>query len=89
MSESSPPAAGRPAADLRKEVEKVLDLIRPSVREDGGDLELVAIDDTGTIRIRLLGACVSCPSAHLTLHHGIERTLRSRLGAHLRVEAVR
>lgn len=83
----APPAPA--STDVRREVERVLDLIRPSVREDGGDLELVEVDPDGTVRIRLLGACVSCPSAHMTLHHGIERTLRTKLGPHLRVEAVR
>lgn len=76
------------AAEFRARVERLLDLIRPSVREDGGDIELVSADPAGLVRIRFLGACVGCPSAGMTLHHGIERTLRSELGPELRVEAV-
>jgi Fe-S cluster biogenesis protein NfuA len=58
------------------------------VQEDGGDLELVSATSDGLVRIRLHGACVGCPSAHQTLHHGIERTLRAELGPSVRVEAV-
>lgn len=71
-----------------QQVERVLARIRPMVQEDGGDLELVSVDPDGLVRIRLHGACVGCPSAHQTLHHGIERALRAELGAAMRVEAV-
>lgn len=74
--------------ELRRRVERVLALIRPAVREDGGDVELVAVDTDGLVRVRLHGACVGCPSAGMTLHHGIERSLRAELGPHMRVEAV-
>lgn len=80
-------AAGSDPA-LRASVERVLALIRPAVREDGGDVELVSAEAEGLVRIRLHGACVGCPSAHLTLHHGIERALRAELGDRIRVEAV-
>ena len=63
-------------------------MIRPAVQDDGGDVELVSVEQDGLVRIRLHGACVGCPSAHLTLHHGIERALRAELGDHIRVEAV-
>ena len=69
-------------------VERLLDRIRPAVQEDGGDLELVSASADGLVQIRLHGACVGCPSANQTLHHGIERTLRAELGPNLRVEAV-
>ena len=73
---------------FRQQVERLLAGIRPAVREDGGDLELVSASSDGLVRIRLHGACVGCPSAHQTLHHGIERTLRAELGPAVRVEAV-
>ena len=73
---------------FRSDVERLLALIRPSVQADGGDIELVSVDPSGLVRIRLLGACVGCPSANQTLHHGIERTLRAELGPSIRVEAV-
>jgi Fe-S cluster biogenesis protein NfuA len=85
-------AAGLPApADatlFRRDVERVLALIRPSVQEDGGDIELVEAVTPDLVRIRFLGACVGCPSSSMTLHHGIERTLRTRLSPAIRVEAV-
>jgi len=73
---------------FQRDVERLLALIRPSVQADGGDIELVSADPAGLVRIRLLGACVGCPSANQTLHHGIERTLRAELGPSIRVEAV-
>lgn len=73
---------------FHKQVERLLAGIRPAVQEDGGDLELVSATGDGLVRIRLHGACVGCPSAHQTLHHGIERTLRAELGPSVRVEAV-
>ncbi len=86
-SEPSLPAAETRGEQLRTEVLRVLALIRPSVQEDGGDIELVSVDDAGLVRIRFLGACIGCPSSGVTLHHGIERSLRGQLGAHIRVEA--
>jgi Fe-S cluster biogenesis protein NfuA len=80
-------AEGR-SAEFRARVEKTLALIRPSVQADDGDIELLSADPSGLIRIRFLGACVGCPSADMTLHHGIERALRTELGPTIRVEAV-
>jgi Fe-S cluster biogenesis protein NfuA len=80
--------AAADAAPFRRDVERVLALIRPSVQEDGGDIELVEAVAPDLVRIRFLGACVGCPSSSITLHHGIERTLRARLGPSIRVEAV-
>ncbi len=70
------------------EVERVLELVRPAVREDGGDVEFVSIDEDGLVKVRFHGACVGCPSAGMTLHHGIERALRTELGSGIRVESV-
>ncbi len=88
----STPSLGEPvtrdAARFTERVAQLLALIRPAIQEDGGDIELVAADPSGLVQIRLLGACVGCPSAGQTLHHGIERTLRAELGPDLRVEAV-
>lgn len=62
---------------LTAQVERVLAAIRPSIQADGGDLELVEITDDGEVRIRLLGACIQCPSADLTLKGGIEQNLKA------------
>jgi Fe-S cluster biogenesis protein NfuA len=60
-------------------VERVLNLIRPAVQSDGGDLELVDITPEGVVRIRFHGACVGCPSAAMTLQMGIERNLKNHV----------
>jgi Fe-S cluster biogenesis protein NfuA len=57
-------------------IEEVLGAIRPALRADGGDVELVGFDETdGIVQIRLMGACGSCPISTLTLKQGIERRL--------------
>ena len=77
MAESNAPAqSSRAEASLRSRVEEILDLMRPAVQADGGDLELVAVTDDGEVRIRFHGACVGCPSSTMTLHSGIERNLK-------------
>lgn len=60
--------------DMHKQVEEVLDKLRPFLLRDGGDVELVDIED-GIVRVRLMGACGSCPSSTITLKAGIERAL--------------
>ena len=72
--------ASRPlGSSLQERVEKILDLIRPSVQSDGGDVELVDISDEGVVRVRFLGACVDCPSSEMTLKMGIERNLKQHI----------
>jgi Fe-S cluster biogenesis protein NfuA len=66
----------------------VINLIRPAVQSDGGDLELVEITPDGTVRIRLHGACVGCPSSSVTLQVGIERNLKAHIPEVKAVEAV-
>jgi Fe-S cluster biogenesis protein NfuA len=72
---------------LHDQVQAVLDLIRPAIREDGGDLELVQVRGDGTVVIRLRGACVGCPSSAMTLQAGIARQLKDRIPAVSGVEA--
>ena len=64
---------------LRDRVAAVLDELRPMVQSDGGDIELVDVDEDGVVRVRLHGACIGCPSATMTLTMGIERTLRDQI----------
>lgn len=73
---------------LRNRVEEILNLIRPAVQADGGDLELVDVSDGGVVRVRFHGACVGCPSSTMTLQAGIERNLRERVPEVVRVESV-
>lgn len=64
---------------VKARVAKVLDKIRPLIQSDGGDIELVEVDDQGVVQVRLHGACVGCPSSTLTLKLGIERNLREQV----------
>jgi Fe-S cluster biogenesis protein NfuA len=61
---------------LRQRVAQVLDLIRPTVQSDGGDVELVDVTADGVVSVRFHGACVGCPSSTMTLQAGIERNLK-------------
>jgi len=62
----------------REEIEKVLDEIRPALRFDGGDVELVDVQEDGTVLVRLVGACSGCGMSVLTLKAGIERVLKQK-----------
>ena len=57
------------------EVETVLARVRPFLRADGGDVELVGLEGNSAA-VRFLGRCAECPTAHITLFHGIEGSLR-------------
>jgi Fe-S cluster biogenesis protein NfuA len=74
--------------DLHQRVGRVLNLIRPVIQADGGDLELVEVTGQGVVRIRLHGACVGCPSSSMTLQLGIERNLKEHVPEVRSVEAV-
>ena len=73
--------------DLKKRVEKSLDTIRPALMADGGNVELVDVED-GIVKVRLQGACGTCPSALMTLKHGIEVRVKEDVPEILEVEAV-
>lgn len=61
---------------LTEQVEAALDLIRPYLIEDGGNVELVAIDDQGEVQLKLTGACGTCEMSEMTLKAGIEDTIK-------------
>ncbi|MEM8756614.1 MAG: NifU family protein [Planctomycetota bacterium] len=73
---------------LRERVVRILNLIRPAVQSDGGDIELIGVSSEGVVRIRLHGACVGCPSSSMTLKVGIEQNLREHVPEVTAVEAV-
>jgi Fe-S cluster biogenesis protein NfuA len=64
---------------MKAKVQEVLELIRPALQADGGDVELVDVTADGIVSVRLTGACGSCPMSTMTLKMGIERTLREKL----------
>ncbi|PZE21303.1 NifU family protein [Paenibacillus xerothermodurans] len=62
------------SSTMYDEVLEVLDKLRPFLQRDGGDVELVDVED-GIVKLKLMGACGSCPSSTITLKAGIERAL--------------
>ena len=64
---------------VRERVQSVINLIRPAVQADGGDIELVDVSPQGVVQIRFHGACNGCPSSTMTLQMGIERNLKERV----------
>ncbi len=73
--------------DLKERVEKSLDSIRPALMADGGNVELVDIEE-GIVKVRLQGACGTCPSALMTLKQGIEVRVKEDVPEIQEVEAV-
>ncbi|MGQ3686031.1 MAG: NifU family protein [Candidatus Loosdrechtia sp.] len=63
---------------MRQKVEEALNNIRPALQADGGDIELVDIEG-GVVKVRLKGACGSCPSALMTLKYGVEERLKEEI----------
>ncbi|KPN89427.1 NifU family protein [Lysinibacillus sp. ZYM-1] len=74
-------------ATINDQVQEVLDKLRPFLLRDGGDCELVDVED-GVVKLRLLGACGSCPSSTITLKAGIERALLEEVPGIVEVEQV-
>lgn len=73
---------------LKERVESALESIRPALRADGGDVELLDVTDDGRVRVRLTGACGSCPMSQMTLKMGIEERIREEVPEIIEVEAV-
>jgi Fe-S cluster biogenesis protein NfuA len=63
---------------MREKVEKVIEEIRPFLQADGGNIELVDVQD-GVVKVRLLGACGSCPMSQMTLKRGVEARLKAKV----------
>ncbi|MCK4221996.1 MAG: NifU family protein [Dehalococcoidia bacterium] len=72
---------------MREKVEAALQQVRPGLKADGGDVELVDVTD-GVVKLRLKGACSGCPMATMTLKLGIEQVLKERVPAVREVVAV-
>lgn len=63
----------------KEDVAAVLELIRPSLQADGGDVRLVDVDENGVVSVELQGACKGCPMSQMTLANGVERILKDRV----------
>jgi Fe-S cluster biogenesis protein NfuA len=63
---------------MQDKVKEVLDKVRPALQRDGGNVELIEVND-GTVKVKLTGACAGCPMSTLTLKNGIERILKQEV----------
>ena len=72
---------------MRERVEKALNDVRPSLQADGGDVELVDVENN-IVKVRLKGACAGCPMSQMTLKQGIERYLKKLVPEIVSVESV-
>jgi len=74
--------------NLEERVSKALETVRPYLNADGGDVELINISNDGIVKVKLTGACSSCPMSQMTLRAGVERALIREVPGIRRVEAV-
>lgn len=74
--------------ELNEKVLKALETIRPYLKADGGDVELVKVSPEGIVEVKLTGACSDCPMSQMTLRAGVERALIKEVPGIRRVEAV-
>lgn len=74
---------------MKEEVKKVLQTIKPTIQSDGGDVELVDVDEEkGIVKLKLKGACTHCPMSEMTLQQGIGRVLKEKVPGVKDVQAV-
>jgi Fe-S cluster biogenesis protein NfuA len=73
---------------LREKVESALQKVRPSLQADGGDVQLVDVEQDGVVKVKLMGACGGCPMAQMTLKMGIEKILKQNVPEVTGVESV-
>jgi Fe-S cluster biogenesis protein NfuA len=72
-------SANNAVNSFEEKVKEVIESVRPALKDHGGDVELVGIDEDKTVRVRLQGACQGCPGAAMTMKMGIERILREKV----------
>jgi len=64
---------------MKEQVQKAIDLIRPGLQADGGDVELVDVSTDGVVKVKLTGACQGCPMSQMTLKMGIEKIIKQQV----------
>jgi len=72
---------------MKEKIEKALNKLRAALQQDGGDIELVSVEN-GVVKVRLKGACAGCPMSQMTLANFVEAELRKQVPEVKRVEAV-
>jgi Fe-S cluster biogenesis protein NfuA len=73
---------------MKEKVQAAIDKIRPMLKADGGDVELIDVSADGVVRVRLQGACSGCPMSQMTLKNGIERIIKQEVPGIKSVESV-
>ena len=73
---------------MREQVKEALERIRPALQRDGGDIELVEVEEDGIVKVRLTGACSGCPMSQMTLKQGVERIVKQLVPEVKAVESV-
>ncbi len=73
---------------MKEQIEQALDKIRPALQRDGGDIELVDVEENGVVKVRLTGACSGCPMSQMTLKQGVERIVKQLVPEVKSVESV-
>jgi Fe-S cluster biogenesis protein NfuA len=73
---------------MKEKVQAAIEKIRPMLKADGGDVELVGVSDAGVVQVRLQGACSGCPMSQMTLKNGIERIIKQEVPEVTAVESV-
>lgn len=77
------------ADNIKEQVEKVLEEIRPSLEADGGNVELVEVTSDGVVKVKLTGACSCCSMSTYTLKLGVEQRLKEKVKGVKKVEQVK
>lgn len=73
---------------ISEDVKKAIEDVRPSLKADGGDIELVSVSEDGIVKVKLKGACHGCPMAQVTLKQGVEKYIKSKVPSVVSVDAV-
>ena len=73
---------------LKEKVEAALDKVRPSLKADGGDVQLIDVGEDGVVRVKLQGSCAGCPMSQMTLKMGIEKILKKEVPEVIRVDSI-
>jgi len=64
---------------MKDQVQKAIEMVRPSLQADGGDVELIDVSADGVVKVKLTGACHGCPMSQMTLKMGIEKIIKSKV----------
>jgi Fe-S cluster biogenesis protein NfuA len=64
---------------MKDKVQEAINIVRPNLQADGGDVELVDVSSDGVVKVKLTGACHGCPMSQMTLKNGIEKIIKQQV----------